>query len=56
VNPDPDPVRNQGFDDQKLKKNTAADFFFWSKTAIYSCPSYRRSLQPLKQNIQHFKK
>jgi hypothetical protein len=27
VNPDPDPIRTQGFDDQKLKKiNTAENF------------------------------
>jgi hypothetical protein len=27
-----------------------------SKIAIYLCPGYRRSLQPSKENIQHFKK
>ncbi len=38
-------------------------FFFWSKIAIYLSlglqkwhPNYRRSLQPSKDNIQHFKK
>ncbi len=45
--------------------NTAEIFliFFWSKIAIYSSlglhkgrPSYRRSLQPSTENIQHFKK
>ncbi len=30
--------------------------FNWSKIVIYSCPSYRRNLQPSKKNIQHFKK
>jgi hypothetical protein len=52
----PDPIRIQGFDEQKLKKkNTEEMFFFLSKIAIYLCPSYRRSLQPSKENIQHFK-
>jgi hypothetical protein len=37
----PDPIRIQGFDDQKLKKKKY---------------SYRRSLQPSKENIQHLKK
>jgi hypothetical protein len=30
--------------------------FFKSKIAIYLCPSYRRRLQPSKENIQHFQK
>jgi len=58
VNLDPDPIRIQGFDYQKLNlKNTAEHFliFLW-KFAIYLCPSYKRSLQPSKENIQHFKK
>jgi hypothetical protein len=60
--PDPDPVRIQGFDDQKLKKKIQLKFFyifFCSKIAIYLSlgllkgrPSYMRSLQPLKENIQ----
>ncbi len=29
---------------------------FWSKIAIYLCPSNRRKLQPWKENIQHSKK
>ncbi len=29
---------------------------FSIKIAIYLCPSYRRSLQPSNENIQHFKK
>ncbi len=46
------------------EKNTAGQFFisFWSKVVIYLSlglhkgrPSYRRSLQPSKENIQHFK-
>jgi hypothetical protein len=58
--PDPDP----GFDDLKLKKIPAEKIinFFLSKTTIYLSlghhkgrPSYRRSLQPSKKNIQHFK-
>ncbi len=43
MNPDPDPsfqvnpdlIRIQCFDDQKLKKNTWNFFLFWSKVAIY---------------------
>ena len=56
---DPDPIRIQGFNDQKFKKNYSWKFFyifFISKTAIYLylglhkvCPSYRRSLQPSKR-------
>jgi hypothetical protein len=47
------------------KKFTAGKFFilFSTKIAIYLSlglhkgrPSYRRSLQPSKENIQHFKK
>jgi hypothetical protein len=59
--PDPDP----GFYDRKLKKITAEKkikFFFGSKTTIYLSlglhkgrPSYRRSLQPSKENIQYLK-
>jgi hypothetical protein len=44
------------------KKFRAENFFFKSKIAIYlslglhkGCPSYRRSLQPSKETIQHFK-
>jgi hypothetical protein len=39
------------------EKNTAENSFFcfWSKIAIYFCPSYRRSLLPFKKNIQRFK-
>jgi hypothetical protein len=64
VNPDPDPIRIQGFDDQKLKKKKIwlkFFFFYISKIAIYlslglyqGCPCYRRSLPPSKENIQHF--
>jgi hypothetical protein len=63
--PDPDPIQIQGFDDLKLKKKIQQKIFhifFWSKIAIYFSqglhkgrPSYRRSLQPSKENIQHFK-
>jgi hypothetical protein len=38
TNTDPDPIRIQGFNDQKLKKNDSwkkLNIFFWSKTAIY---------------------
>jgi len=57
-------IRIQGFDDKKLKKNTAEKCkLFLSKITIYSSqglhkrrPSYRRSLQSSKENIEHFKK
>jgi hypothetical protein len=53
----PDPIRIQGFDDQKLKKKNIkiCKKNFLSKVAIYLCPSYRRSLQPSKENIQSSK-
>jgi hypothetical protein len=61
----PDPIRIQGFNGQKLKKNNSwkkKKKFFGSKTAIYLslglhkvCPGYRRSLQLTKEAIQHFK-
>jgi hypothetical protein len=62
--PYPDPIRIQGFYDQKLKKCSAEKkiHFFWIKTTIYlslglhkGCPSYRRNLQLSQENIQHFK-
>jgi hypothetical protein len=66
TNPDPDPdtIRIQGFNDQKLKKNCSRKKlnFFISKTAIYPslglhkvCPSYRRSLQLSKEGINPLK-
>jgi hypothetical protein len=64
TDPDPDPIRIQGFNDQKLNKITAEKKFnfFGSKTIIYLSlglqkerPSYRRSLQLSKEAIQHFK-
>ncbi len=60
--PDPDP----GFDDLKLEKIYSWKFnldFFDQKFSICLSlglhkgrPSYRRSLQPWKENIQHFKR
>ncbi len=59
---DPDPIRIQGFDDQKFKK-----IYSWQKNLILKIvvylsqglhkgrPSYKRSLQPSKENIQHLK-
>ncbi len=55
--------RIQGFGDQKFNKFTAKNFlFFWSKIVIsWSLiqhkrrPSYKRSLQLSKENIQRFK-
>ncbi len=62
TNQDPDPIRIQGFKDQRLKKKLKLKFFFFSKNAIYLslglhkvCPSYRRSLQLSNEAIQHFK-
>ena len=65
TDPDTDPLRIQGFNGQKLKKNNSWKknyIFFGSKTAIYLslglhkvCPGYRRSLQLTKEAIQHFK-
>ncbi len=61
LNTDPDP----GFWWPKIGKKLQMkkyQIFFWSKIAIYLSlglhkgrPSYRRSLQPSKENIQHFK-
>jgi hypothetical protein len=54
-------IRIQGFEEKKYNWNFV--FFFWSKIAIYLSlglhkgrPSYRRSLQPSKENIQHIKR
>jgi hypothetical protein len=67
TNTDPDPIRIQGFNDQKLREKKLQlkfifIFYFLSKTAIYLslglrkvCPSYIRSLQFSKEAIQHFK-
>jgi hypothetical protein len=64
INPDPDPIRIQGFHDQKLKKKLQLKIlyiFFLSKIAIYlslglqkACPSYRRS-HPTLQNMNFYK-
>jgi hypothetical protein len=55
--PDPDPIRIQGFDDQKCKKFTAEKYnFFISKNKIYlslglhkGCPSYKEAFSPQKR-------
>ncbi len=42
-----DPIRIQGFDDQKLKKKNTAEHFlslFLSKITVYFCLGYRKSL------------
>jgi hypothetical protein len=65
VNPDSDPIQIQSFDDQKMKKKNTTEIFFaflikncnlTIPRPYEGCPSYRRSLQPSKENIQHFKK
>jgi hypothetical protein len=58
---DPDLIRIQGFDDQKLKKKYSRNFFisfFDQKIGIYlmSKLQEKASLQPSKENIQHFQK
>jgi hypothetical protein len=47
----------QGCDDQKFKNFTAGKIFkiFLSLGLHEGRPSYRRSLQPSKENILHFK-
>ncbi len=60
---DPDPIRIQGFCNQKLKKFTAEILLYIKNySTIYlslglnkSHPSYKRSFQLSKENIQHFK-
>jgi hypothetical protein len=63
LNLDLDPIPIQGFDNQKMKKQNTDEQFFLSQLAIYLSLglhkghlSYRRSLQPSKENIQHLKK
>jgi hypothetical protein len=67
VNPDPHPTRIQCFTDQIFKKKKIQLkillYIFLSSIAVYlflglhtGCPSYRRSLQLSKKNIQYFKK
>jgi hypothetical protein len=57
-------IRIQGFDDQKIKKIPGKlqlkkiGYFFDKKLSLglhKGHTSYRRSLQPSKKNIQHFK-
>jgi hypothetical protein len=64
TDPDPDPIRIriQGFLFPKIEKNLELKKNFFSKTTIYLSlglyegrPSYKRSLQLSKENIQHFK-
>jgi hypothetical protein len=54
TNPDPDPIRIQGFPkiEKKLQLKKKLNFFF---NCNLVCPSYRRSLQLTKEAIQHFK-
>ncbi len=61
--PDPDLIQIEGLDDKKFKKKLKLkEKFFLSKIAIYLSiglhkgrQSYRRSPQPSKENIWHFK-
>ncbi len=65
ADPDPVPDLDLGFDDQKFNKITAGkntiflikncNILFLSLGLYEGRPSYRRSLQPSKENIQHFK-
>jgi hypothetical protein len=60
---DPDPVADPGFDYQKCKKFTAEkNYIIYINNCIYLSlglhkgrPSYTRSIQSSKENIQHFK-
>ncbi len=57
LNPDPDPIRIQGFDDQKLKeKNTAGIFllFLNQKLQFLYVQATGEAFSPQK-NIHHFK-
>jgi hypothetical protein len=58
----PDSIRIQGFDDQKFskkftaeKKNFDQNYSYLSLGFHKERLSYRRSLHPSKENIQHFK-
>jgi hypothetical protein len=57
VNPDRIQSGSRAFDDQKLKKKIQQKkkIFLVSKIAMSIGPCYRRSLQSLIENIQHFK-
>jgi hypothetical protein len=66
LNTDPDPIRIQDFDDQKLEKKITAEkkeLNFWgSKTTIYLSLCLHKDVQVTedafssqKRNIQHFK-
>ncbi len=59
---DPDPIQIQGFKDQNYKFTAGKKKIFLIKNyhlpilgLFKERPSYRRSLQPSKENIQHFK-
>ncbi len=59
----PDPDTDPGFWWLKIGKNTTKKIYFLVKNCnllipklLKGRPSYRRSLQPPKENIQHFKK
>jgi hypothetical protein len=59
TDPDPDPIRIQGFDDQikiycKKKFGLKTGTIYLSLGLHHGFLSYRRSLQPSKENIQHF--
>jgi hypothetical protein len=64
VNSNPDSVPDPGFDGKKLRKIAAEkNWSFFEKNAIYlsldhlsGWPSYRRSLQPQKENITALQK
>ncbi len=65
TNPDRNPIRIQGFNDQKIEKKLQLKnffkFFFFKNCNLPTLglhivrPSYRRSLQLSKEAIQHFK-
>jgi hypothetical protein len=54
VNPDPDPIRIQGFDDQKLKEKNTADFFdlFLIKNCILLMSKLQeKAFSPQKEHL-----
>jgi hypothetical protein len=61
IKADPVPYPDPGFDGQKFKKSIAEKSCFSIKTCNLSLglqkgrPSYRKSLQPSKAKIQHFR-
>jgi hypothetical protein len=54
MNPDPDPIRIQGFDDQKLKKKMPRKIILFKNCCLLMSKLQEKTLD-LKEDIQHFK-